>query len=77
LDGRMDKLEGRMDTLENNQQQMQHDLKNLSGKVEVIYEQTAGLLEFRTASLRFQKETEKTLLRHEDDIALLKKVVTR
>lgn len=75
--GRMDKLDGRMDKLEQNQNEMGQDLKRLSKKVDIIFEQTAGLLEFKTEMLHSQNETKQILRRHETDIELLKKVVAR
>jgi exonuclease VII small subunit len=63
--------------LEERQDRTEGELKNLSRKLDAIVEQTAGLLEFRTAVIKKQEETDRILQRHDEDIALLKKVVIR
>ncbi|EEG76458.1 DUF4164 family protein [Dethiobacter alkaliphilus] len=74
LEGQMDKLEGRMDQQDSRMDRLEHAQAAMSRKVDYIYEETAGLLEFKTATVRFQEETVKTLQRHETDIELLKKI---
>ncbi|MCW3491189.1 DUF4164 family protein [Dethiobacter alkaliphilus] len=77
LEGQMDKLEGRMDQQDSRMDRLEHAQAAMSRKIDYIYEETAGLLEFKTATVRFQEETVKTLQRHETDIELLKKIAAR
>jgi uncharacterized protein (DUF3084 family) len=71
------KLEERQDKLENNQHEMALQIRELDRKVGVIYEQTAGLLEFKTETLQFQARIEEKVNEHDMDIRLLKKMVAK
>jgi chromosome segregation ATPase len=48
LESRFDSLESKVDFLEVNQRESSKDVKEIKSKVEIIYDQTASLTEFKT-----------------------------
>lgn len=48
LESRFDSLESKVDFLEVNQRELSSDVKEIKSKIELVYDQTAYLTEFRT-----------------------------
>ncbi|MDN5322680.1 MAG: hypothetical protein PWQ67_1134, partial [Clostridia bacterium] len=73
LENKVDSLENKVDSLENKVDNLEKGQQELKYKLDIVYQQTACLTEFRTEMLETQKSIKEILIDQEIAIRILKR----